>query len=82
MKQIVMSQGRKITTPWLNADEAAAYCGWARTTFLQRAGNYHLPCSRCARSVRYFAPVIDTWLQDMKFKDGDHGKTKKMDPGM
>lgn len=72
MKEVTLSKGRKISTPWINADEAATYCGWTRATFLRHAEAYHLPCTQMGRSIRYFTPVIDAWLLTKQDEDTDH----------
>ena len=54
-----------IITPWLSAEEAAAYCGISKTTF-RRICNNVLPCPATGgneHNRRYYAPVVSKWWE-------------------
>lgn len=74
MKRIELKNGKIIETPWLRVEEAAAYCGVARSTFVERAGDT-LTFSGDVNLRLYHCDVLDAFLngerQDATFKKRD-----------
>ena len=60
MKKIELKKGRVIETPWLRIEEAAAYCGLARSTFLERVNR--LPHGGDENLRLYNCRVLDLFL--------------------
>lgn len=62
MKRVEFKKGRSVVeTPWLTVDEAAAYCGMARSTFQEKAENVPHGGSRGMR--RYDCRVLDQFIR-------------------
>lgn len=59
MKQVSIKD-RIVETPWLNADEAAAYCGLARSTFDDRS--MAVPHAGDDRKRLYHVEILDKWV--------------------
>ena len=70
MKRIELKNGKIIETPWLRVEEAAAYCGVARSTFMDRVGE--LPYSGDDDLRLYHCDILDRFLNgempDASFK--------------
>jgi hypothetical protein len=70
MKRIELKNGKIIETPWLRVEEAAAYCGVARSTFMDRVGE--LPYSGDEDLRLYHCDVLDRFINgempDASFK--------------
>lgn len=61
-----------ILTPWLNTDEAAAFCGISRETF-RRLQSEILPCPATGGNQtnrRYYTPVLTEWWQKIAEHSG------------
>jgi len=62
MKQIKIKPGVVILSPWYNTLEAAAHCGMARSTFMQKACKTGLPSSGDVNNRRYKVEDLDRWI--------------------
>lgn len=61
MKKLELKHGKIIETPWLRiGGEAAAYCGLARSTFTERAGD--LPHGGDRTIKLYHCEVLDRFI--------------------
>jgi len=60
MKRVELKNGRVVETPWLRIEESAAYCGMARSTFLEKAKN--LPYGGDEHLRLYHSKVLDMFL--------------------
>lgn len=65
MKEVTLSNGRTIKTPWLRIEEAAAYCGLSRSAFTDHSRK--LPHGGNDRTRLYNVKTLDAWL------NGDYG---------
>ena len=61
MKEVELKNGKKVTTPWLRVDEAAAYCGISRSTFVKYAGE-KLPHGGSSRTKLYDINMLNAWI--------------------
>jgi hypothetical protein len=62
MKQIKLRPGIVVSSPWYNTVEAAAHCGMARSTFIEKATRGGLPCCGDANNKRYQVEDLDRWI--------------------
>jgi hypothetical protein len=62
MKQIKIKPGIVISSPWYTTQEAAAHCGLARSTFLEKALRGGLPCCGDDKNKRYRVEDLDRWI--------------------
>ena len=62
MKEVTLSNGRTIKTPWLRIEEAAAYCGLSRSAFTEHSMSKDIPHSGNERTRLYNIKVLDAWL--------------------
>lgn len=62
MKQVSVKKG-VVLTPWLNVDEAMAYCGFGYTEFYKRAAKSNLPICGEGKAKRYDSKILDKWIQ-------------------
>jgi len=60
VKEIVFKDGHKITTPWLRSEEAAAYCGLAKSSFYRKATG--VPFGGSGSQRMYHVDVLDDWM--------------------
>ena len=61
MKRIELKKGRVIETPWLRLEEAAAYCGMSRTTFVDRGGS--IPYEGDESIKIYHVNILDSFIR-------------------
>lgn len=62
MKQVKVKTGIDVWSPWYNIDQAAAYCGTARSTFTEKAIAGGLPCHGDADNKRYQEEELDRFI--------------------
>ena len=62
MKKVSLDKGREIETPWLNVEEAAIYCGLARSVFWETASG--IPSSGSGKGRKYKTADLDEWMKD------------------
>lgn len=63
MKQVDLKNGKKVKTPWLRIDEAAAYCGISRSTFTKYAAE-KLSHGGDRRIKLYDTKILDAWIRN------------------
>lgn len=64
MREIIFDEGKKVVkSPWLRAEEAAAYCGLSRATFDRRAAAVELPHRGNTRTRVYNVSILDKWIE-------------------
>lgn len=81
LKEITLKDGTKISSPWLRIDEAAAYCGMARSSFMRRAAQ--VPYGGTYSLRTYHVDVLDAWMDgklDVLFEP-DKGREPARRPG-
>jgi hypothetical protein len=62
MKQIEVKPGTVVVSPWYKTEEAAAYCGMARSTFEEKANKGGLPRGGDINNKRYQAEDLDRFI--------------------
>ena len=73
MKEVTLSNGRTIKTPWLRIEEAAAYCGLSRSAFTEHSMARDIPHSGNERTRLYNTKILDAWL------NGNYGPSFDID---
>ena len=63
MKEVELKNGKKVTTSWFRIDEAAAYCGISRSTFVKYAGE-NLPHGGGSRTKLYDINILNAWIRN------------------
>lgn len=62
MKQSEIRPGIIISSPWYKSEEAAAYCGMARSTFEEKAAKGGLPKGGDVNNKRYQEEDLDKFI--------------------
>ena len=63
MREIKFKNGTTVYSPNLRVDQAAAFCGWCRTTFESRAARAGLS-SFGGKPLLYHVDILQAWLED------------------
>lgn len=75
-----MKAGVTISTPWKTTIEAAAYCGIARSTFVQKAAIGGLPQRGDNHCKRWFLDEIDKWIANGFVYPGSAAAQRQAEP--
>ncbi|WP_028316667.1 hypothetical protein [Desulfatibacillum aliphaticivorans] len=66
MKQVVLEGGRTIETPWMNSDEAMAYCCMKKKKFERVTKKYDVPYSGSPNARTWNQADLDVMMQKMR----------------